>query len=92
MIATAYVHHRVSTAAIRKENTVEGYIVQFTKLGFLYPTEIYYYHSFKDAEYHFNLFLQDTSNLYSKIELIRLDAARSVLKHIDFPIDEQKHI
>ena len=34
------------------------------------PDEEYYYHSFADAEYHRDLFLNDDSGLYDRIEII----------------------
>lgn len=34
------------------------------------PDEDYYYHSLAEAEYHKNLFLDDDSGLYERIEII----------------------
>ena len=33
-------------------------------------TEEYFYHKYPDAEYHFSLFIEDDSDIYSRIELL----------------------
>ena len=45
------------------------YIVRFVRKD-NQPDEEYYYRQLADATYHFSLFVDDDSNLYSKIEVI----------------------
>ena len=49
------------------DNTL--FIVSFIRQDFL-PNEDYYYYSKEQALEHFNLFREDDSNLYKRIELI----------------------
>ena len=51
--------------------------------------EIYHYWRRKEAEYHFNLFKDDDSGLYSHVDLLLVDKDRSmILEQISF--DERK--
>ena len=53
--------------------------------------EIYFYHHKEAAEYHFNSFVDDDSNLYKRIELIELrDHNNYVIKKIDYENDWRK--
>ena len=72
-----------------------GYIVRFIlgkcKPDKLYEEQIYYYHHKEDAAYHFNLFKEDDSDLYKRIELIELaDHCEFILDRIDYEIDWRK--
>lgn len=42
------------------------------------PDEVYYYKKKDDAEYHFGLFSNDDSNLYSKISIIKVDEEQEI--------------
>jgi len=69
-----------------------SYIVRFIlarcKPNKLYEEEIYYYTHKEDAEYHFNSFKNDDSDLYKRIELIDFtDHHDFVLKRIDFELN-----
>ena len=47
------------------------YIVRFTRTN--NTSEEYFYQKQTDAEYHFSLFIDDDSGLYSRIELLKED-------------------
>jgi len=57
------------------------YIVKFVTIDNPID-EIYYYNNLNDASYHFNLFRDDDSGLYSKI--ILTDTDDTVYKTINF--------
>ena len=48
------------------------YVVRFVRKDGL-PDEEYFYWYYKDAKYHFDLFAQDISELYSQISVNRVD-------------------
>ena len=50
------------------------------------PDEEYYYSNRGDAEYHFNLFLNDDSNLYKSISLLALNSEEDIISKIQFDI------
>ena len=43
------------------------------------PNEIYFYHTREDAAYHFSLFCNDDSGLYSKISIFLVDEDEEIL-------------
>jgi hypothetical protein len=45
------------------------------------PDEEYYYHSLAKAEYHRDLFLNDDSGLYEKIEIINENSKEVTMEH-----------
>lgn len=45
------------------------FVIRFIRLDNK-PTEEYYYNKLEDAIFHFNLFLDDDSGLYQRIEII----------------------
>ena len=51
---------------------MEGYVVRFIRMDDK-PCEEYYYKRQKDAQYHFDLFRSDDSQLYKKIVLAALN-------------------
>ena len=56
------------------------YITKFVRRD-AQPDEEYYYHRLEDAEYHYSLFLDDSSELYERIELLEiLDLDKEILK------------
>ena len=46
------------------------YLVRFTRKDFQ-PDEEYYYNTLEDANRHLNLFREDDSGLYQRIELLK---------------------
>lgn len=42
------------------------------------PDEVYYYNKKESAEYHFYLFSDDASGMYSKISIIDVDEKREI--------------
>lgn len=49
------------------------------------PDEIYYYNKYEDAYYHFNLFRDDDSDLYSRIELaLQKNSMEMIMEVITF--------
>lgn len=56
-----------------------NYIVRFVRRDNK-PDEEYYYQDVSDATYHFNLFLEDDSALYERIELIGLTPEERLIK------------
>ena len=46
------------------------------------PDEVYYYKNEIDAVYHFELFIDDDSGLYSKISLLKVDEQREIRYNI----------
>lgn len=59
---------------------ISPFILRFVRLD-KKPTEEYYYNRLEDAITHYNLFLDDDSGLYRKIEII--DYSGSCLKSLD---------
>ena len=51
---------------------VSPFIVRFIRIDNK-PIEEYYYNSVEEAIAHYNLFLNDDSGLYSKIEIVSYD-------------------
>ena len=51
---------------------MELYVVRFVRRD-MEPVEEYYYSNINAAEGHLNLFLDDDSELYDRIELLRQD-------------------
>ena len=43
------------------------------------PNEEYFYNNQLDAEHHLNLFRNDDSNLYDRIELLRIENVRETM-------------
>ena len=43
------------------------------------PDEIYYYNKRVDAVYHFGLFFNDNTDMYSKISIIDVDENREIM-------------
>ena len=49
------------------------------------PDEVYYYNKKDSAEYHFDLFSDDDSGMYSKISIIDVDEKREIrYNRLDF--------
>ena len=46
------------------------------------PDEVYYYKNENDAVYHFELFIDDDSGLYSKISLLKVDEQQEIRYNI----------
>ncbi|GEM_PF-6934241 len=46
------------------------------------PDEIYYYQNYADAAYHFNLFKDDDSGLYSRIELSKIQEPMELIMEV----------
>lgn len=60
------------------------FVVRFVRRD-LKPEEEYYYSSIEAAEEHFGLFLNDDSELYSKIEIVQQTSeSEKVLKEIKY--------
>lgn len=59
------------------------YIVKFVRNDCM-PDEMYYYHSKEDANYHMNMFRDDDSGLYTKIEVIKEGVSEEVIGGIYF--------
>lgn len=53
------------------------YCVRFIRKDYQ-PCEEYYYHSIKDADYHFSLFVDDSSDLYDKIVLEDVETNKTI--------------
>lgn len=64
-----------------------GFIVKFIRSD-LKPNEDYFYNDKAAAEYHLNLFRDDDSGLYSKIELIDASPAGDVVDMIVPEVNE----
>lgn len=50
----------------------EGYVVRFVRRD-KKPNEEYFYPAYEDAAHHLNLFQEDDSNLYDRIELVDIN-------------------
>ena len=59
---------------------MEGYTVCFVRKDSK-PEEIYYYHTFREAKEHLNLFQEDDSELYKRIEI--RDLKENILEKIE---------
>ena len=60
------------------------YLIKFIRKD-LNPDEDYYYHNLTDAQNHFDLFHDDDSDLYQRIELLQIEGlTENLLNHIDF--------
>ncbi len=46
------------------------------------PDEIYYYNSLEEARYHFNLFKDDDSDLYNRIELCKENGSLQMIMDV----------
>lgn len=46
------------------------------------PDEIYYYQNYADAVYHFNLFKDDDSGLYNRIELSKIQKPMELIMEV----------
>ena len=55
------------------------YLVRFVRRD-RQPNEEYYYNDLAGAEYHFNLFLDDDSSLYERIELVKMTSEERIIK------------
>ena len=55
------------------------FVVSFIRQDNL-PNEDYYYYSKEQALEHFNLFINDDSNLYKRIELLENDSIIATIK------------
>lgn len=60
-----------------------NYIVRFVRRD-KRPDEEYYYNGIDEAEYHLNLFREDDSLLYERIELVSLIPEEKVIEVIHF--------
>lgn len=60
------------------------YLVRFIRRDFQADEE-YFYSRLADAEYHINLFEQDDSDLYDRIQLIHTDTGtETILRELTF--------
>lgn len=67
------------------------FIVRFVRNdGF--PNEDYYYACLKDAEYHYNLYEGDTSQLYSVLQLLETDSDKEKVRAEHFFSNEKKRV
>ena len=64
-----------------------GYIVKFIRAD-QKPSENYFYHNLEEAKKYFDMFHNDDSKLYKRVELIKLKADRSVIDFIVFSFPE----
>lgn len=60
------------------------FVVRFFPKEHFAPQEEYFYHHFNDAIYHFTLFQNDNSGLYSHIDLVDLSKNNAILVSIDY--------
>ena len=60
----------------------EGFVIRFVRRD-KKADEEYFYHTYEDAEHHLNLFRDDDSDLYDRIELV--DENDAVLLSLVFP-------
>ncbi len=56
---------------------MDGYIVRFVRKD-QRPAEEYYYSGLSDAAYHLNLFRDDDSGLYQRIDLLSADSQKVI--------------
>lgn len=60
-----------------------NYIVRFIRRD-KRPNEEYYYNGIDEAEYHLNLFREDDSLLYERIELVSIVPKEKIIEAIRF--------